>query len=550
MIVRTLSTLAATALAAAVAIPAAHAARYDYTACPSPDSAGLNPWSSQTNASHIYTFESGCETADGKAGISLIYGDVFNDYANGRLLHALPGGVDLVGVNVTRDASAETAAPYWDASAIQTGLFARTGFSTYVPLDTVEGTPGQPAATLSGERHVHLDAPIHPSQLALRAFCGDTEALGDWCYEPRASYAMSRPEVEVVDDTAPDGTVLGTLALDPVLSGKESYTVNAQDFGIGVIGARLRIDGKVVREISLGAGCAPIRTGAVPLYGRGTPCDTAATDDAVLDTTDLANGEHRFVIDAQDALGNSATLMDRTVTVDNRAGATPTITSDASIAGNATVGEALTASPPAVDTHGTGAVTHAYQWMRCGTDAAACRPIRDATTATRTVNPADVGSRLRIRVTATTRGGSVESTSNATPVVTDKANDDPAPPPVTASGTTTVVTTSVPPSHEEVLTLSLLSPTRKQMRRGSEVVIGGVTRTGEGQLKARIPVAIQENRRGQWRTITTVATRRNGTFLTAITLRKTMRLRAICSDLVPGTFTASRVLRVGPRRPR
>ena len=51
---------------------------------------------------------------------------------------------------------------------------------------------------------------------------------------------------------------------------------------------------------------------------------------------------------------------------------------------------------------GGDAITYAYQWMRCSsTDVASCAPIAGATATIYTVQDADVGQRLRIRITAT-----------------------------------------------------------------------------------------------------------------------------------------------------
>jgi GH25 family lysozyme M1 (1,4-beta-N-acetylmuramidase) len=63
------------------------------------------------------------------------------------------------------------------------------------------------------------------------------------------------------------------------------------------------------------------------------------------------------------------------------------------------------------------APTLAYQWQRCtDTTAAKCTAISKAITSTYAVSPADVGSTLRVVVTATSRARSAWSASTAVPV--------------------------------------------------------------------------------------------------------------------------------------
>ena len=63
------------------------------------------------------------------------------------------------------------------------------------------------------------------------------------------------------------------------------------------------------------------------------------------------------------------------------------------------------------------APTLAYQWQRCtDTTAAKCTPIPKAVTSTYAVLPADVGSTVRVVVSATSRGRSAWSASTAVPV--------------------------------------------------------------------------------------------------------------------------------------
>ncbi len=98
--------------------------------------------------------------------------------------------------------------------------------------------------------------------------------------------------------------------------------------------------------------------------------------------------------------------------------AKPVNTSEPTISGTAAVGETLTGKP------GTwsGSPTLSYQWVRCGADGGLpdgsnCATIPGASTTGYIVSSADVGSRLRFRVTAANADGQDTKASNATALV-------------------------------------------------------------------------------------------------------------------------------------
>lgn len=112
--------------------------------------------------------------------------------------------------------------------------------------------------------------------------------------------------------------------------------------------------------------------------------------------------------------------------------ASPSNTSLPSISGAARDGSLLTAY------HGswTGSPTSfAYQWRRCNAQAGDCTDISGATSRQYTVQTSDVGSRLRVQVTATNASGSGVASSRPTDTVkaTGSAPKNTAPP--TISGT-------------------------------------------------------------------------------------------------------------------
>jgi hypothetical protein len=100
--------------------------------------------------------------------------------------------------------------------------------------------------------------------------------------------------------------------------------------------------------------------------------------------------------------------------------AAPSNTAEPSISGRAEQGATLTASPGTWS--GTQPISFAYQWVRCGTDGGQpdggnCAIVSRATDRRYRLVRADVGSRLRVRVTATNVDGSKTAASNPTAVV-------------------------------------------------------------------------------------------------------------------------------------
>jgi len=99
-----------------------------------------------------------------------------------------------------------------------------------------------------------------------------------------------------------------------------------------------------------------------------------------------------------------------------RSQAAPTNTEEPRISGSAIVGATLTASQGSWTAAPT---SFAYQWVRCPRDGGLpngsnCAAIGGATTTRYIVANADVGHRLRVRVTASNADGSATAASNAT----------------------------------------------------------------------------------------------------------------------------------------
>lgn len=84
----------------------------------------------------------------------------------------------------------------------------------------------------------------------------------------------------------------------------------------------------------------------------------------------------------------------------------------------------------------SGVSSYSYQWKRCGSAGTGCTSISGATAGTYTLATGDIGSTIRVVVTATTPDGSAPGTSAATPVIVAAPPVNITPP--TISGTPTI----------------------------------------------------------------------------------------------------------------
>jgi hypothetical protein len=149
-----------------------------------------------------------------------------------------------------------------------------------------------------------------------------------------------------------------------------------------------------------------------------TPIASATNTTYVLVSGDV-NARIRVLVSASNAEGSGSALSEATVVVTDDSGA-PKNTVEPSISGTPTVGQRLTGT--AGTWTGTQPISFAYQWVRCGSDGGApdgsnCNNITGATGTSYVLVSADVGWRIRLRVTGTNSVGSFTFASNATAAV-------------------------------------------------------------------------------------------------------------------------------------
>jgi hypothetical protein len=218
-------------------------------------------------------------------------------------------------------------------------------------------------------------------------------------------------------DTAPPepGAVTGPLADDRPLAGLVDLGVTASDGGGGVYRVVVRVDGedRAVYGAGSNAGrCADVNPGNDDPYefAYRRPCATHTAGEHTFDTLSVADGEHRVVVQVEDAAGNRATALDRRVTIDNYA--PPVSVSAPVILGSPRRGGSLAVTPASFDDHGLpGDPVVTRRWERCRADGSGCVAIPGASGITYTLGNGDVNRSLRVVETATNSEGSATATS-------------------------------------------------------------------------------------------------------------------------------------------
>ena len=216
------------------------------------------------------------------------------------------------------------------------------------------------------------------------------------------------------------GAATGALASRSTLSGDADVDFAATDAGSGLYRVRLLIDGvpRLSRIVHDNEGlCADANpaNGDDYEFAHQVPCRTSASVSAAFDTTQLPEGEANLKVVVEDAGGNPATVLNRTVTIDNVP--PPSVLADPSVDGVPRRGSGLAVVAGSWDGHGA-ETSVSHQWQRCAFDGSSCVDVPGAVGPTFVLGPDDVGRRMRVVETASSREGSAQAVSAVTDVVT------------------------------------------------------------------------------------------------------------------------------------
>jgi len=244
------------------------------------------------------------------------------------------------------------------------------------------------------------DTPVSGSEYRCEM---DTTAFSDGEYELRAVVTddegntyTTAPVATTIDNSPPVGSLDG---LSAKVIGNIEVQGQASDAGSGVASWTLQI--APVGSETFEQACL---TQTLPTSGIVYGC--------TIDTSLLTAGSYQFRAVIVDNLGNTYTTPTVSTTVES---ATLSSTAAPTISGEAIVGSALTASSGSWSA--TGTLSYTYQWQRCNASGEACTSIEGATARSYLPVSGDVGSTLRVLVTASNGTEELSETSAPSSVV-------------------------------------------------------------------------------------------------------------------------------------
>ena len=218
-----------------------------------------------------------------------------------------------------------------------------------------------------------------------------------------------------VTATTPDGSAPGTSAVTPVIAASAPANVTPPTIdGDAVVGETLTASN------GTWSGSNPVFTyqwQKCDSHGTASSCANigGATANVYVPATGDVGSTLRVLVTATNGLGSATKESNPTPIV---ASTVPTNTSLPAIQAILdTDGSVLSYSATTGTWTGTDPITYAYQWRRCDTGGLNCQDIPAAITSTYLPAAADIGSRLRVVVTATNAFGTASATSEPTDVV-------------------------------------------------------------------------------------------------------------------------------------
>lgn len=166
---------------------------------------------------------------------------------------------------------------------------------------------------------------------------------------------------------------------------------------------------------------------------RDSTCTTIATTPSYTVQSADTGYALRLQITVANGLGSATAMSALTGVIGNLAPTSPPVNSGLPvISGTPKEGEILTASTGSWSGAPT---TYAYEWRRCDSSGSNCTVLAGASTSSYAVQSMDVGSTIRVAVTAANAGGAMTSVSEASAVIV--AAIAPAPTPTPTSQTVT-----------------------------------------------------------------------------------------------------------------
>jgi hypothetical protein len=324
------------AAAAMVTIPAgAQAGQFHVYSCrtPSGESAPADGWSGSKSGAET-TAEDTCSQPKGALIAAL--GDQAPRTANADTAtwtFGVPVGESVVGATLWRagdadgGAVANAAFELWFAgpenNSSPVDSFGECESSVLCP--TGVGTVGQPRssanllvvpnANLRGRLFVNTSC-VGSSGYKCPQGSGDASGYAAVVYLYAADITLEQAAGPTADNLG------GELASAPTVGGTSDVTFSASDPGSGVYQAVFSVDGQALQSTVVNEDGGRCRSAGQAADGSAAflylqPCPASVSADVGFDTTKVSNGIHHLVVSVTDAAGNSAPVLDRTITVYN-----------------------------------------------------------------------------------------------------------------------------------------------------------------------------------------------------------------------------------------
>jgi hypothetical protein len=314
---------------------AAHAGRYHDYACrtPSGQTAPVDGWSGATTGVTFSYVENTCEK--GGALVAALGDEPAERQANtdaATWTLTLPSPETLAGATLWRAGDTEGGTKinatyaFFFSGPTTKSVFDECLNEFYCPS---RGTTTQP---LSSENRVVVPAANLGTHLYMTATCtGAAEykcqtAVGDAQGYSAVAYLYAA-DLVVEQTEGPTATnVSGPLTTDQPVNGTSDLIFSATDPGAGIYQALFNVDGNVVQSVPIdenGGHCRDVgqTTDGLPAFVYLQPCLKSVTADVGFDSPKVSNGVHHLIVSVSDPAGNTATVLDRSIIVQNEQGA-------------------------------------------------------------------------------------------------------------------------------------------------------------------------------------------------------------------------------------
>lgn len=329
---RILKTCLATALLLLLAAAPSQAGRYHVYSCRMPDGevAPTDGWS----GSHTGTFTYANNTCSTGGSLTAALGDQAVRTANTDVAtwaFAAPAGETIAAATLWRAADADGGAAVnavygaWLAAPenrhdpsdafgeCAAGSQCPGGIGNRTDPMNLENRVAVPVAKLND--HLYADASCFgANEYECPTGQGDPNNYAAALYIYAADLTLEQTAGPSVS------SVGGELASAATISGASDLTFAASDPGSGIYEVRFVVDGKLVQSTvpdEAGGSCRDVgqTNDGLPAFLRLQPCPASVSSDVAFDASGLSGGAHHLVVSVLDAAGNSAPLLDRTISV-------------------------------------------------------------------------------------------------------------------------------------------------------------------------------------------------------------------------------------------